>query len=197
MAQKIYGDLEVVGAITSRGALLGTPTQIFKDGVLIRTVFGDITSGFPVDMDSFLIGSSAGVICGDAFFSSQAICELIIPPGVVSIGEAAFGEAFGLTGDLTFPEGVDSIGAYAFVECSGLGADLTIPPSVTFIGEGAFLGCSGIEEVFCHVERSVINVLECLIDTSVVTLHARASDATWTAGADTIGDHALTVVKDL
>jgi len=36
-----------------------------------------------------------------------------------------------------------------------------------------------------------------LVGSGVTTIHARASDSTWTAGADAIGGKSVTVIKDL
>ena len=69
---------------------------------------------------------------------------------------------------------------------------------VTTIGDGAFYNCSGLDTLNCYVTRTIINqwgvLTGCL---TPFTLHAQASDGTWTAGADTVGDLAVTVVKDL
>ena len=62
---------------------------------------------------------------------------------VVAIGDHAFYECSGFTGDLTIQNSVTEIGNYAFFDCSGLTGSLTIPNSVTTIGERAFAYCRG------------------------------------------------------
>ncbi|MBQ8227301.1 MAG: leucine-rich repeat protein, partial [Bacteroidaceae bacterium] len=73
-------------------------------------------------------------------------CEnTIIPNGVTSIGNSAFGGCRGLT-SITIPDGVTSIGSYAFFDCRGL-TSITIPDGVTSIGRNAFYGCSGLTSI--------------------------------------------------
>ena len=62
----------------------------------------------------------------------------IIPSGVTSISQEAFGGCSGLT-SIDIPAGVTSIGDAAFGGCSGL-TSVSIPSSVTSIGAGAFFG---------------------------------------------------------
>ena len=69
----------------------------------------------------------------------------MIPSGVTSIGEYAFGGCRGLT-SLTISDGVTSIGYGAFSVCSGL-KSVTIPSGVTSIGEYAFGDCSNLINV--------------------------------------------------
>ncbi|MCR4741079.1 MAG: leucine-rich repeat domain-containing protein [Lachnospiraceae bacterium] len=62
---------------------------------------------------------------------------------VSSIGDLAFVNCDGFTGDLIIPEGVRTIGKGAFKGCSNLlGGTLTIPASVRKIGSLAFEGCN-------------------------------------------------------
>lgn len=67
----------------------------------------------------------------------------IIPNSVASIGNRAFVNCSGLTGNLTIPNSVITIGEYAFSYCTGITGSLTIPNSVITIGEYAFFGCNG------------------------------------------------------
>ena len=62
---------------------------------------------------------------------------------MTSIGESAFSDCSGLTGELIIPNSVTEIGDYAFSDCSGL-TSVTIPNSVTSIGESVFSNCSGL-----------------------------------------------------
>ena len=68
---------------------------------------------------------------------------LVIGNGVTSIGEDAFCNCSGFTGDLVIPNSVTSIEYRAFYGCSGFTGDLVIGNSVTSIGNSAFSGCSG------------------------------------------------------
>ena len=69
----------------------------------------------------------------------------VIPNGVTSIGDSAFGWCSELT-ELVLPNSVTRIGDSAFEYCSGL-TELTLPNSVASIGDGAFFICSGLEKI--------------------------------------------------
>ena len=73
------------------------------------------------------------------------IRDLVIPDGVTSIGDYAFGGCYRLT-SVTIPNSVTSIGSNAFNNCSGL-TSVTIPNSVTSIGAYAFGGCYRLTSV--------------------------------------------------
>ena len=62
---------------------------------------------------------------------------------VTKIGNNAFRNYSGLTGDLIIPNSVTSIGNYAFMNCTGLTGSLVIPNSVISIGGFAFMNCIG------------------------------------------------------
>ena len=70
---------------------------------------------------------------------TNTISEVIISPGVTSIGRGAFHDCYHLQ-RVTIPDSVETIGDYAFERCESLGS-ITIPDSVTRIGEYAFLRC--------------------------------------------------------
>ena len=68
---------------------------------------------------------------------------LVICPGITSIGNRAFEECSGFSGELIVPEGVTKIGYCAFQGCSGFSGKLKLPDSVLIIGDNAFYGCRG------------------------------------------------------
>ncbi len=68
-----------------------------------------------------------------------------------------------LTTDLVIPNGVIGIGNYVFSGCSGL-TSITIPDSVTSIGGDAFYGCNNLQAVYitdiakwCEIDFGVTN----------------------------------------
>ena len=67
------------------------------------------------------------------------IDEIIIQPGVTSIGKYAFYDCFSLT-NITIPEGVTIIGNNAFYNCSSL-TSVLIPDSATSIGIPFYTNC--------------------------------------------------------
>ncbi len=72
--------------------------------------------------------------------------DLVIPDGVVSIGNNAFVNCTELT-KISIPDSVTSIGEYAFRNCSGLSGELIIPDSVTEIGSYAFQNCENLTSI--------------------------------------------------
>jgi len=66
--------------------------------------------------------------------------KVVVPDGVVRIGDFAFEGCEGLT-SIVITEGVVAIGVHAFRGCTAL-EKAVIYDSVEDIGEGAFDGCS-------------------------------------------------------
>ncbi len=80
--------------------------------------------------------------------ADDSITSVVLPNGVTSIGEYAFGCCYSLK-SVTIPDSVTSIGEDAFEDCTAL-ASVTIPDSVTSIGRDAFYDCSSLKEV--HIQ---------------------------------------------
>ena len=85
-----------------------------------------------------------GVISiGDyAFYNCYGMVSLSIPDGVVSIGDYAFSYCYEIV-SLSIPDGVISIGDYAFYRCYAM-FSLTIPDSMISIGDYAFSDCDSM-----------------------------------------------------
>jgi BspA type Leucine rich repeat region (6 copies) len=111
------------GAITITGL-----TNHYWGAVVIPDRLPDPTNGLPVSA----IGESA--------FSSQGITNVIIPNGVISIGNYAFEGCKGL-GKVIIGNSVIIIGDHAFDGCEYL-SNLAIPDSVISIGPYAFRFCA-------------------------------------------------------
>ncbi len=94
------------------------------------------------------IPSGAFRIVGSPAISLE---QIILPPGLLNIGENAFNGCINLT-DIILPPGITSIGAGAFNGCTSL-ADIIIPSGVTSIGAGAFAGSSSLAKVTTRIQN--------------------------------------------
>ena len=91
-------------------------------------------------------------IGNEAFAGCSSIVSIEIPNSVTSIGNSAFAECSSLT-EVTFPNSLTSIGDWAFVLCPNL-QSVTIPKSVTNIGNNAFNYCGGLTEINVESENT-------------------------------------------
>lgn len=99
----------------------------------------------PAGLSDFDMENSVTKICDRAFAYCDKVSRLVIPSGVVNIGNCAFYACTNLV-DVTMPSTVKTIGNNAFERCSSM-TSITIPSSVTRIGEGAFRMCSKLQSV--------------------------------------------------
>ena len=86
--------------------------------------------------------------------AGKTAANYVIPDGVTSIGDGAFGGWSSLT-SITIPDSVTSIGDGAFASCSSL-TSITIPDSVTSIGDAVFSGCAALTSI--TLPNSVTNI---------------------------------------
>ena len=119
---------------------------------------------FGVRMNSVLMLTKEALLTRkrevNEYIRSNNISNVIIPNGVMSIGDSSFRGCESLE-SVVIPYSVTSIGGYAFCECTNL-ISASIPESVTSIGEYAFCKC-----------RSLISVV---IPDSVTSIKNRAFD---------------------
>jgi BspA type Leucine rich repeat region (6 copies) len=146
-------------------------------------------------LTSVTIGNSVTSI-GNYAFGYNQLTSVTIGNSVTSIGSCAFG--YNQLTSVTIPNSVTSIGNYAF----GYNqlTSVTIPNSVTSIGSYAFGYNNSLATVNCNVEQSAFTGYNAFLSTaSALTIHARATDGTWTAGTGLSfqGNNNVTVIKDL
>jgi len=147
---------------------------------------------------SITIPNSVSSIGSEAFSYLSAITSITIPSGVTTIASDLLRSCTSLS-SVTFLGSITSIGSYAFYNCSSL-ASVTIPNSVTSIGTGAFKDCTSLATVLCYVAQSAFTGSNAFYYTaSPLTIRARSTDASWTAGTGLTfqGNTNVTVIKNL
>ncbi len=96
------------------------------------------------NISTIILPESITAIGDQAFYDCSGLTgNLILPDGVTTIEEYAFYMCRGFRGNLILPEGLTTIGSSAFGFCSGFTGNLILPDGLTTIGEYAFANCSG------------------------------------------------------
>ena len=88
------------------------------------------------------------------FRYSKGLKSIVIPDGVISIGNWAFENCTNLT-SIVLPDSLGNIGENAFKSCSSL-TNITIPSRVTSISRGAFSNCTSLANVV--IQRGVTSI---------------------------------------
>jgi hypothetical protein len=171
-------------------------------------------------LTTLTIPNSVTSIGNYAFYGCTGLTTLTIPNSVTSIGDKAFRYNSSLA-TVTIGNDLTSIGSYAFASTAL--TNITIPNSVTSIGDNAFgfntnlttitieTGVTGIGSeafrsnfslatVLCYVAQSAFVGSDAFYNTSSpLTIRARSTDASWTAGTGLTfqGNTNVTVIKNL
>ena len=119
----------------NNGLYLGNSTNSYI--ALIKAKDQSITS--------CAINENTKTIAAYAFSQCRLLENVIMPNGIISIGEDAFWRCSSLT-NITIPDSVTSIGRAAFSGCSSL-TSITIPDGVTSIGMETFSDCSSLKSI--------------------------------------------------
>ena len=96
-------------------------------------------------LTSIIIPHGVMNIGEETFEDCTSLTSVAIPDSVTSIGDWAFGNCQSVQ-NITIPDSVTSIGWSAFNFCLSL-TNVTIPDSVTDIGDGAFSNCTSLTEI--------------------------------------------------
>ncbi|MDL2274036.1 S-layer homology domain-containing protein [Oscillospiraceae bacterium OttesenSCG-928-G22] len=109
------------------------PDHAFKDYIEYLNLSGATLDG----MTAFPPGQFAG----------SALEEILLPSGMLAIGDNAFQNCAALT-QVSLPNTLTSIGDFAFSGCTSLKSiDLSACTGMTTISNGAFHNCSGLESI--------------------------------------------------
>ena len=107
------------------------------------------------DAERVVIPDGVVRIGESAFSGREDITEVILPESISGIGNSAFAGCVNLSG-INMPESLTSIGDKAFGGCESL--EISIPAHVEHIGSGAFCGCDGLADADGFViVRSVLH----------------------------------------
>jgi hypothetical protein len=163
------------------------------------TSIGDYAFSSCTSLTSITTPSSVTSIGTKAFQNCSSLTSFTFSPtsSVTSIGEYAFKGCSNLT-SITIPSSLTSIGNYAF---GGFGlTSITIPNTVTSIGDYEFSNCTSLATVLCYVEQSAFVGSDAFyVTASPLTIRARSTDASWTAGTGLTfqSNTNVTVIKNL
>lgn len=114
----------------------------------MRLVGGDQNTSAPWDgqkITQVVIEPGVTSVGAFAFWGCEQLKTVTLPDTVTEIGKFAF-EGCVLLREIQLPEGVTAIGRKAFSKCSSL-RTVTLPASVGSIGENAFIDCGKLNDV--------------------------------------------------
>ena len=172
IGNEAFGDCHELTSITFPDSLTAVGERAFSycEGLTSITIPDSLTSigeraffhcpelgSINVESGNTVYSSTGNCLIESASKTLIAGCKNSIIPtdgSVISIGDEAFGDCWGLT-SITIPDSVVAIGYRAFYNCLGL-KSITIPCSVNSIGEEAFLSCSKLASIV--IPDSVISI---------------------------------------
>ncbi len=107
------------------------------DGAVVEElIIPSSVQGYPVTSIGYAV-----------FKDSTLMVRVVVPEGVVSIGNEAF--IYSAFTEISFPDSLEFFGDYAVFNCNYL-EEITIPKNVTHIGKWAFYACFSLNTVtFC------------------------------------------------
>ena len=109
-----------------------------------------LINGGNIEIPTVIDGHPIAYI-GKSAFSSISMDNLIIPEGIIAIGQEAFANISSLK-SVRLPNSLVALSSYAFSKCKNL-KDVYMNENVEAIGSSCFEGCIGLKEVY--VPKSV------------------------------------------
>jgi hypothetical protein len=116
--------------------------QILDDQAIIAGYTGSATD---IIIPSSINGYPVSRIAADAFIGCDELTSVVIPAGVVSIGEQAFFTCVSLS-SVQIPDSVVHIGKWAFFYCESL-TSVELPPALSSIEQETFFACKALTSV--------------------------------------------------
>jgi len=113
---------------------------------------GTVTDWLSISYGDYL--SHPNSIATEVLFNGEQVTELVIPDGIIAIGDYSFCNFRSVT-SVVIPDSVTSIGSKAFRWCNSL-SSIAIGNSVTSIGDYAFCDCSSLTSV--NIPDSVTSI---------------------------------------
>lgn len=111
-------------------------------------------------MNSYTVPESVTVIGNNAFLN-EYLSEIVLPQGLIEIGENAFAACISLK-HIEIPPTVTEIGSSAFSGCRSL-KEFTFPAGITHIRREVLFGCDSLEEI--NIPVSVVSIDEAAFGT--------------------------------
>lgn len=102
--------------------------------------------GIAWDMPSHELHPDTKVICDSALANCENMKSIVIPDGIVNLGQGVFYDCDALT-NVVIPDGITTIGRSAFCSCEGL-TSIVLPDSLKMIEEFAFSDCINLKDVY-------------------------------------------------
>lgn len=139
---------EEQGAEAVEGMMYRSWDYLIEEGYLTVDDNGCITNSNKNLTDGDLILPTDGTVTSignNAFENHNRFTGILIPRGIISIGEKAFFACVGLNTKITIPNSVKNIGAYAFSNTDI--TSIVIGTGITSISDFAFSNCGRLTSV--------------------------------------------------
>ena len=149
-------NITIPNSVTNIGRRAFDYTAWYYNQPYYDTIYlGKVAYGYKGTMpDNTTITLKEGTlgIAEGAFSRCDGLTNIILPDGLITIGDSAFGN--GLT-SIVIPNSVTTLGDYAFSGCRNL-TSVTIGNRVTSLGDGVFESCKSLTSI--TIPASVTNI---------------------------------------